>query len=80
MGHIIDSCDVIDILEESVVRKQPVAIHMHGGRSFTDQVKDVVTEGGADYADFRDHGRVPVADIRSAARADPEQPAVNNPR
>jgi Rho-binding antiterminator len=77
MGHIIDSCDVLDILEESVTLGRPVAIQMQGGRSFTDQVKDVVTEAGADYVDFRDHGRVAVADIRSAARA--EQPAVVSP-
>jgi len=77
MGHLIDSCDVLDILEESVTLGRPVTVQMQGGRSFTDQVKDVVTEAGADYADFRDHGRVPVADIRSAVRA--EQPAVNNP-
>jgi hypothetical protein len=79
MGHNIDSCDVLDILEESVVRQQPVAIHLQGGKQFTDQVKDVVTEDGADYVDFRDHGRMAVADIRSAARTD-EQPAVNSPR
>jgi transcriptional antiterminator Rof (Rho-off) len=78
MGHNIDRCDVIDILEESVTTKRPVEIKLEGGRQFTDQVRDVVTEAGADYVDFRDHGRMPVADIRSAARA--EQPAVNNPR
>jgi Rho-binding antiterminator len=78
MGHLIDRCDVLDILEESVVIKRPVAIKLEGGREFTDQVRDVVTEGGTDYVDFRDHGRMPVADIRSAVRA--EQPPVNNPR
>ncbi len=78
MGHNIDRCDVIDILEESVVIKRPVEIKLEGGREFTDQVRDVVTEAGVDYVDFRDHGRMPVADIRSAARA--QQPSVNNPR
>ena len=78
MGHNIDRCDVIDILEESVVSKRPVAIKLEGGREFTDQVRDVVTEAGADYVDFRDHGRMPVADIRSAARA--EHPSVESLR
>jgi hypothetical protein len=77
MGHTFDSCDWIDVLEESVVTKRPVNIQLQGGKTFTDQVKDLVTEGGADYVDFRDHGRMPVADIRSAGRA--EQLAVNNP-
>lgn len=77
MGHNIDSCDVIDVLEESVVSKRPVNIQLSGGRTFTDQVTDVVTEGGADYVDFRDHGRMAVADIRSAGRA--EQLTGENP-
>jgi hypothetical protein len=77
MGHIIDNCDILDVLEESVVSKRPVNIQLQGGRTFTDQVKDVVTEGGADYVDFRDQGRIPVADIRSAGRA--EQLTADNP-
>jgi hypothetical protein len=77
MGHKFDNCDWIDVLEESVVRKRPVNIQLQGGQSFTDQVKGLVTEGGADFVEFRDHGRMPVADIRSAGRA--EQLDVNNP-
>ena len=70
MGHIMDSCDFIDVLEEAVTTKRPVNIELKGGRSFTDHVRDVVTEAGADYVDFRDHGRLALADIRSAARAE----------
>lgn len=74
MGHIVSHCDVLDILEESATSKRPVAVELEGGRSFTDQVTDVVTESGEDYVDFRDHGRLFVKDIRSAARGEPVEP------
>ena len=91
MGHMIDSFDVIDILEEAVVTRKPVVVELAGGGTFTDRVRDVVTEAGQDFAEFKDHGRVAVKDIRGANRQPPqeapepgapmaEQPTVNNRR
>ena len=71
MGHQVDRCDIIDILEESVTTGRAVRVELeghHGG--FVDRVRTVVTEGGKDFAEFRDHGRLPVDDIRRADRAD----------
>lgn len=66
----MDVCDHLDVLEESVVRQRPVYVQLFDGTSFSDQVKDVVTEGGEDYAVFAEQGRVPVKKIRTCIRAE----------
>jgi Rho-binding antiterminator len=64
-------CDFIDVLEEAVLRHRPVAVELRGGETFIDQVMDVVTERGDDFAVFRAHPRVPVGDILAVTRAEP---------
>jgi len=64
-------CDFLDVLEEAVLRRQPIGVQLRSGVSFLDRVVDVVTEDGADYAVFRDHGREKVTDIQSCTRARP---------
>lgn len=66
----VGRCDFIDVLEEAVLRRQPVAVQLRAGESFTDAVVDVVTEQGEDFAVFRSHPRVPVGDILSMTRAE----------
>jgi hypothetical protein len=56
-------CDFIDVLEDAVLRRQPFIVQLRAGQGFTDQVMDVVTEGGDDFAVFRAHPRVAVGDI-----------------
>lgn len=56
-------CDFIDVLEESVVIPQPVTVVLRDGVTFVDQVKDVITESGADFVQFQDHGRMAVTRI-----------------
>lgn len=73
MGHRIDRCDVLDILEEAAVAQGPVAVQMNGGDGFTDEVREVVTEAGEDYAVFKDHQRVAVSEIFAASRVEPPQ-------
>ena len=74
MPHIEDRCDVLDLLEEAATTKRALLVELEGGREFTDHVRDVVTEDGEDYAEFKTHGRIPVSDIRSAGRAEPFDP------
>lgn len=64
----VGRCDFIDVLEEAVLRRRPVAVELRAGESFTDVVTDVVTEQGDDFAVFRSHARVPVGDILSVTR------------
>ena len=64
-----DRCDILDVLEESVTTGRTVAVELTGGKQFVDLVRDVVTSGGEDFAEFKDHGRMAVNDIRSATRA-----------
>src|SRR4051812_15567172 len=55
MGHLIDRCDFIDMLEESVTTGGKVAVSLHDGQHFVDQVNDVVTQEGQDWAVFQEH-------------------------
>ena len=63
MSHQVERCDFIDMLEESAKTHRQVAVTLRGETHFSDDVRDVVTEEGEDYALFRDHGRVAVTDI-----------------
>jgi hypothetical protein len=63
MSHQVERCDFIDMLEESAKTHRPVVVTLRGETHFSEDVRDVVTEDGEDYALFRDHGRVAVTDI-----------------
>lgn len=67
----VGRCDFIDVLEEAVLRRRAVAVQLRSGETFLDEVVDVVTEQGDDFAVFRSHARVPVGDIRSVTREEP---------
>ena len=71
MSHQIERCDFIDMLEESAKFHRPIAVTLKGDTRFSDAVRDVVTEDGADYALFRDHGRVALRDILDCAWKEP---------
>jgi hypothetical protein len=67
----VGRCGFIDVLEEAVLRRRPVTVELRAGERFIDQVTDVVTEKGDDFAVFRTHARVPVGDILAVTRAEP---------
>ena len=64
-----ERCDILDVLEESVTTGRTVAVELSGGKQFVDLVREVITTGGEDFAEFKDHGRLSVNEIRSATRA-----------
>lgn len=66
----VGRCDFLDVLEEAVLRRRAVTVQLRAGDSFIDEVVDVVTEQGDDFAVFRSHARVPVGDILSVSRED----------
>jgi transcriptional antiterminator Rof (Rho-off) len=75
MGDRIDQdevgrCDFLDVLEEAVLRRTPVAVTLRDGTAFRDVVADVVTRDGVDRAVFRERGEVPVREIAAATRAE----------
>ncbi len=74
MGHTVNQCDFVDVLEESAVGGTEVLIDLRHGGQFTDVVRDVVTEGGQDFAVFRAHGRMAMHTISDARRAHPREP------
>jgi hypothetical protein len=64
MGHLMDRCDVIDVLESSVKLQQAITVELKNGHTFVDRAKDVVTEPDSpEWVRFRDHDRVIVDDI-----------------
>jgi len=69
----VGSCSFIDVLEEAVLSRRPVAVELRDGSAFIDLVTDVTTESGRDFAEFRTHARIPVLDIRAATRAIPSR-------
>lgn len=75
MGHLMEACDFLDVLEEAAVLKSAVSINLRHGGHFEDRVRDVVTEEGQDFAVFAAHGRVRLHDIASATRARPVEPS-----
>ncbi len=66
----VGPCDFIDVLEEAVLRRRPVAVQLRAGETFIDQMLDVVTEAGRDFAVFRSHARVPVREIAAVSRSE----------
>ncbi|HEY0708978.1 MAG TPA: hypothetical protein VGG33_19375 [Polyangia bacterium] len=74
MAHVIDRCDIIDMLEESATTGRLVVVQTSGGRRFTDRVRDVTTEAGEDWVDFRDNQRLSVSDILDCTPAQPNEP------
>jgi Rho-binding antiterminator len=65
----VGRCDFLDVLEEAVLRHRPVAVQLREGEAFIDEVVDVVTEQGDDFAVFKTHARVPVGNILAVTRA-----------
>ena len=74
MGHALNHCDIIDMLEEAAVSRRPVAVELRGSKRFTDHVRDVVTEDGEEWAVFATHESVPVRHIHNCSRAVPWEP------
>ncbi len=75
MGHLMDRCDVIDVLEESVTLRRPVTVELKGGGQFVDQARDVVTVEKKEWVQFRDHAQIAVDDIAFCAPAEPAEPS-----
>ena len=73
MSHIVERCDIIDVLEESVRMHRAVDVTLKDGRHFVDEARDVVTEDEGEWAVFRAHDRVLVDDISSCGPAAPPE-------
>jgi transcriptional antiterminator Rof (Rho-off) len=75
MGHQLDRCDVIDVLEESARLHKQLSVTLKGGGHFVDEARDVVTEDDGEWVVFRDHDRMLVDDIASCGPAEPREPS-----
>jgi hypothetical protein len=73
MSHNVERCDFIDMLEESAKLHRPLVVTLRGDRHFSDDVRDVVTEDGEDWVEFRDHGRVAVSQILDCVWTSPRE-------
>jgi len=80
MGHRLDRGDVIDMLEESVIRRAPVVVVLQDGRTFEDRVKEIGKYEGEDYVAFQDHEFTPLRRISSCRRAQPPEYTYNGKR
>jgi hypothetical protein len=73
MAHQLDRCSIVDILEEAVVTRRGVAVELRSNKHFVDDVREVVTRDGEDWAIFKAHEPVAVSDIHHIARAEPRE-------
>ena len=64
----VGSCSFIDLLEEAVLRRSTVAVHLKDGSTFIDRVQDVATDRGAEWAVFEEHETVRTSEIASMTR------------
>ena len=64
------TCDVLDRLEEAVLRRSSVRVTLQDGRTFVDDVREVVTENGHDYGVFSGAGKIDVKQMSNCERAD----------
>ncbi|MBV9921986.1 MAG: hypothetical protein JOY78_14185 [Pseudonocardia sp.] len=71
MSHVIERCDVLDVLEESARLHRQVSVQLKNGRHFVDQARDVVTAEDGEWAVFREHDRVLIDDISSCGPTEP---------
>ena len=71
MGHRLDRGDVIDMLEESVMRRIPIVIELRDGRTFEDRATEIGQWNGEDHVAFALHEFVPLRRIASTRRAIP---------
>jgi transcriptional antiterminator Rof (Rho-off) len=74
VGHILDRCDVLDVLEESVRMKREVIVELKGGKRFIDQAREVVQADQEEWALFRSHDRVLVRHISFCGPATVTEP------
>lgn len=73
MGHRFDRGDVIDMLEESVMRRIPVVVQLRDGHVFEDRVTDIGKWHDEDWVAFADHAFTPLRSISSCQRARPPE-------
>jgi hypothetical protein len=71
MGHWLDRGDVIDMLEESEIRRIPVVVKLRDGRVFEDRVTDIARWRGEDWVEFAFHELTRVRAISRCRRAWP---------
>jgi hypothetical protein len=69
MGHVMERCDFLDVLEEAAVLGNEVLVDLRNGGQFMDSVREVITEAGEDFAIFENHGRMPLRTIALCRRA-----------
>jgi hypothetical protein len=71
MGHRLDRGDVIDMLEESQIRRTPVLVTLRDGHEFEDRVTDIGKWDGEDHVAFAAHEFTPLRRISKTRRAWP---------
>lgn len=71
MGHRLDRGDVIDMLEESAIRRSPLVVVLKNGHLFEDRVISITKWNGEDHVAFALHELTPLRRIATCRRARP---------
>jgi len=68
MTHRIDRGDIIDMLEESILKHIPVVVILDNNHTFEDKVKQIFAEDGEDHVVFQDHETIALRKIAQTRR------------
>ena len=69
MTHRLDRGDIIDMLEESILKHTPVVVVLDNNHRFEDRVKQIVAQDGEDHVVFHQHEVTPLRKIAQTQRA-----------
>jgi hypothetical protein len=75
MAHALDRGDILDLLEEAVTSGRAVTVELRSNKRFVDQLRELVTRDGEDWAIFKLHEPIAVTDIHTCGRAEPWEPS-----
>lgn len=71
MSHRLDRGDIIDMLEESILKHISVVVELDNNHTFEDRVKEIFADGGEDHVVFHQHETVALRKIHRTQRAVP---------
>ena len=69
MTHRLDRGDIIDMLEESILKHIPVVVELDNNHTFEDRVKQIFAQDGEDHVVFHQHETIALRKIHRTSRA-----------
>jgi|GEM_PF-2763679 len=72
-SHQLDRGDIIDMLEEAILKHLTVIVVLDNNHTFEDHVKEIVAQDGEDHVIFAQHETIALRKIYRTQRAKPPE-------